>query len=233
MRHAQGGVGLLERDLRDVTGTQSEKLAFTAYFLNIFGLLQCGAFLLGPRGRVLFLNRLAADRLGNGLTVRENRLVAADRESDTRLQSSIAFALNFPGTSGASATLLEIRRAAGMPLLARILRLQESIRPALNGASLLLFAFDPETRQTPPADLLMRMFGLTPAEAEVAIGIASGKRPAEIANDRSVKLETIRTHSKAIFGKTRTRGQVELATLLTRLALLVPHQESNLPSKES
>jgi DNA-binding CsgD family transcriptional regulator len=160
-------------------------------------------------------------------------LVAADRESDTRLQSSIAFALNLPGTSGASATLLEIRRAAGMPLLVRILRLQESIRLALNGASLLLFAFDPETRQTPPADLLMRMFGLTPTEAEVAIGIASGKRLDAIAAERGSKVETVRVHSKKVFAKTRTRGQVELATLLTRLALVGRHQERDLPSKES
>jgi DNA-binding CsgD family transcriptional regulator len=210
---------------------RAERFVFAAHVLNIIGILQCGGFLLDPAKRVLFLNRIAANHLGNGIILRSSHLVATDRESDARLQSSLELASSLTESSDVLATWLEVHRAVNAPLLVRILRLQESIRPALNGASLLLFAFDPEVRQTPPADLLIGMFDLTPAEAEVAIGIASGKRAAEIADDRGVKLETVRTHSKAIFGKTRTRGQAELAALLTRLALLVPHQEGGLPQQ--
>ncbi len=74
----------------------------------------------------------------------------------------------------------------------------------------------------------MRMFALTRAEAEVAIGIACGRRVAEIAVDRGVKVETVRTHSKTVFGKTRTRGQAELAALLARLAFLAPQPEAGM-----
>jgi DNA-binding CsgD family transcriptional regulator len=206
---------------------RTEEFAFAADILSIIGSLQCGGFLLDPSKRVLSLNAIAAHRLGDGLALRRNRLVATERESDARLQSLIEQALNLTGSSDAPATWLELHRAAGTPLLLRILWLQESMRPALNGASLLLVTFDPEIRQAPPVDMLARMFALTRAEAEVATAIASGRRVAEIAADRGVNVETVRTHSKVAFAKTRTRGQTELAALLTRLAFLVPPGEAD------
>jgi len=154
--------------------------------------------------------------------------VAIDRESDAQLERSVELTLSPAKTREGPATWLEIRRTASVPLLIRILRLGESVRPALNGASLLLVAFDPEIRQAPPADMLMRMFALTRAEAEVAIRIGCGKRVAEIAADRSVKVETVRSHSKMVFAKTRTHSQAELAALLSRLAFLVPYRKAGI-----
>jgi len=233
MHHVREGAGLREQDSRDVMRTQTEKFAFAAHILHIVGFLQCGGFLLDPIRRLLSLNPIAADFLDNGLILRANCLVATDRESDARLQSSIELALNLTESSDVPTTWLEINRADSVPLLIRILRLEESIGPALNGASLLLVAFDPEICQTPPADLLIRIFALTQAEAEVAIGIASGRRVAEIAADRGVKVETVRTHSKMAFAKTRTRSQAELATLLTRLAFVAPHRETGIGQAKS
>jgi DNA-binding CsgD family transcriptional regulator len=67
--------------------------------------------------------------------------------------------------------------------------------------------------------MLARLFNLTPAEVEIAISIARGKRVPEIATDRGVTNETVRTQSKAAFAKTGTQNQVELTSLLTRLAM--------------
>jgi DNA-binding CsgD family transcriptional regulator len=67
--------------------------------------------------------------------------------------------------------------------------------------------------------MLAEMLGLTPAEASVAAGIAAGRQLAEIAADRGIGVETVRSHSKMVFGKTQTRGQAGLAA---RLAMLVP-----------
>jgi DNA-binding CsgD family transcriptional regulator len=113
-----------------------------------------------------------------------------------------------------------LRRNLRLPLLVRVLRLGEGGHPALHSAGLLLVARDPELRQVPPVNMLSETFGLTDTEAGVALGIASGRQLAEIAADRGVKIETIRVHSKRVFGKTQTRGQAELAALLTRLAFL-------------
>jgi len=134
--------------------------------------------------------------------------------------------MNLTESVGAPATWLEVRRAANVPLLIRILGLQESVRPALNGASVLLVVVDPQSQQAPRADLLTRVFALTNAEAEVAIAIAHGRRIAQIAADRSVAVATVRTHAKMALAKTRTRSQAELAVLLTRLAFTAPHGEA-------
>src|SRR5262249_44110928 len=220
MRYRWGGAGPRELVSHDINRMPSEKLAFAAYVLNLVGWLECGGFLLDASRRVLSLNSIAAHRLGDGLKLRRDRLVATECESDARLQSSIEHALNLTGSSDAAATWLEIHRDSGVPLLIRILRLEENILPALNGASLLLVAFDPEMHPAPPADVLTRMFGLTRAEADVAIAIAHGRRIAEVAADRGAKVETVRRQSKMVFAKTRRRSQAELAALLTRLAIL-------------
>ncbi len=112
MRHARGGAGLRGQDLREVNRTRTEKFAFAAYVLDVIGFLDCGGFLLDTRGRVLFLNPIAAGRLGKGLILRENRLAAMDRESDTRLQSLIELALSLTESSNVFATWLEARRVA-------------------------------------------------------------------------------------------------------------------------
>jgi DNA-binding CsgD family transcriptional regulator len=108
----------------------------------------------------------------------------------------------------------------------RIFRFDENAQPALNSARLLLVSYDPEHFQVPPADMLTHMFGLTPTEASVAIGIVGGKHLADIAADRGVKTGTVRAHSKTVFAKTRTRGQAELAALVTRVAFLIPPRDA-------
>jgi DNA-binding CsgD family transcriptional regulator len=227
MLRASGIVGLCEHS-REITRMRAQKFAVAACVLNIMGFLRCGGFLLDCKRRVLFLNPIAADYLGNGLTLRRDCLAATDRESDARLQRLIERALNLTDDADALSASIEVHRTANLPLLVRMLRLEENVRPALNWASLLLIAFDPEIRRAPPADMLARMFALTPAEAGVAIGIVGGRHLAEIAADRGVTTETVRAHSKTLFSKTRTRGQAELAALLTRLAFLVAHHEAGI-----
>jgi len=96
----------------------------------------------------------------------------------------------------------------------------------LDSARLLLVSYHPESCQVPPADMLSHMFGLTPADASAAIGIVGGRQLAEIAADRGVKTGTVRVHSKTVFAKTRTRGQAELAALVTRVAFLIPPRDA-------
>jgi len=186
-----------------------------ACMLSVIGFMHCGGFLLDDTRKVLSCNSIAAHHLGDGLIVRGERLMAMDRESDDRLQSLLGLGSEPPEGPDASAAL---RRHSRLPLVVRVLRLDAVVRQACNAASLLL-VMDPEVRQAPSPDLLCRMFGLTPAEVRIAIGIAGGKSLAEIAADHGLKIGTVRFHSKAVFAKTHTRGQAELAVLLTRLAV--------------
>jgi DNA-binding NarL/FixJ family response regulator len=228
MTRASAEAGLHEFDTRDAVRMRTAKFAVATHLLHIIALFQCGGLLLDPRGNVLSLNPIAAASLGNGLVVRGNRLGATDRASDARLQNAVKLVLNLTGSAEVPATTIEIHRIGHLPLLTHFLRLDESIRSVLHGASLLLVTFDPEIRRAPRADILTQLFDLTPAEADVAIGIAGGKRAPEIATDRGVKIDTVRTQSKAALSKTGSQNQVELAALLTRVAFFGPQHVTNL-----
>jgi DNA-binding CsgD family transcriptional regulator len=227
MTRTSAEAGPHECDTHDAVRMPAAKFAVAAHLLHIVALFQCGGFLLDPGGNVLSLNRIAEASLGNGLIVRGNRLMASDRASDARFKSVVELVSNVNGSAEAPATSVEIQRAGRLPLLAYLLRLDVGVRPAVNGASLLLITFDPEIRHAPATDMLTRLFDLTATEAEVAVGIGGGKRLDSIAAERGSKVDTVRVHSKKVFAKTRTRGQVELAALLARLAIVMTGDQVN------
>lgn len=70
---------------------------------------------------------------------------------------------------------------------------------------------------TDGAEVLMRHFGLTRAEAEVALALHSGRTLAEIAGDRGASPHTVRSQSKAILAKCGVRRQAELVGLIGRM----------------
>jgi DNA-binding CsgD family transcriptional regulator len=82
------------------------------------------------------------------------------------------------------------------------------------GVAAVLMVDDPERALVPPAGWLERLYGLTPAEARVAVRIADGLAPREVAAELGVRYETVRTQLKCIFSKTRTSRQSALARLV-------------------
>jgi DNA-binding CsgD family transcriptional regulator len=74
-----------------------------------------------------------------------------------------------------------------------------------------------------PTDLLQRHFGLTPAEARVALHLVAGETLRSAEAKLSITYEIARTHLKNIFGKTGTCRQAELVmVILTALPLELP-----------
>jgi len=67
-------------------------------------------------------------------------------------------------------------------------------------------------------DLAINTWGLTEAEARVAVRLAEGVALAKIAQEFSVSYSTVRSQLLSIFVKTQTRRQGELITLLLRAA---------------
>lgn len=196
-----------------------------AGILNLFESLGYGAFLVDHERRLVARNTLAGDCLRAGLTLRGQRVAASDHLSDMSLQSSITAMLKTSAANGR--TVVGVRRRCGQPLLVQIMRLGPVVPQAFNSRWLLLVTYDPirSIWRAPPIDILAGPLGLTPAEAAVAVGLAAGKSLAEIAEERGVKTETTRAHLKAIFGKTGTRRQVQLAALLTHMTVFVGHSE--------
>lgn len=77
-----------------------------------------------------------------------------------------------------------------------------------------LFARDPERHPAPRPDMVQRLFGLTPAEARLAISLARGCDLNEATSEHSLTLSSARTYLKNIFSKTGTNRQAELVRLL-------------------
>ncbi|MFB0875631.1 MULTISPECIES: helix-turn-helix transcriptional regulator [unclassified Sphingobium] len=70
-----------------------------------------------------------------------------------------------------------------------------------------------------PRHLLMQAFGLSPAEAAVALDLASGMTANEIAAGRGVSTETVRAQVRAVLQKTGVSKATALATLIGRFNL--------------
>ncbi len=66
----------------------------------------------------------------------------------------------------------------------------------------------------PTALILHALFDLTPAEARIAGALARGLTLEQIALQYAVTLETVRSQTKAIFAKTGTHRQAQVAALL-------------------
>lgn len=67
------------------------------------------------------------------------------------------------------------------------------------------------------AFLLGHAFDLTPAEAQVAVAMASGARPEEIARRRSVSSQTVRTQVRSLYAKLDVSREADLVRVLAAL----------------
>ena len=73
---------------------------------------------------------------------------------------------------------------------------------------------DPEDLPRDPGLHLARLYGLTPAEARVALAVAEGSGVEQAARALRIGSATVRTHLQRCFAKTSTHRQAELARLV-------------------
>jgi DNA-binding CsgD family transcriptional regulator len=83
--------------------------------------------------------------------------------------------------------------------------------------AVVVFASDPErTPEFPPARL-SRLYGLTPAEAQLALQVAGGHDLREIAATSKRTMNTVRTQLKQVFHKTGVKRQAQLMRLVLQI----------------
>lgn len=83
-----------------------------------------------------------------------------------------------------------------------------------------LMLLDLETAPEGDSFALRQIFGLSPAEARLALSLGSGETLAEAAEAYGVSVATARAQLKAIFQKTGVRRQAGLVLLISRLCVL-------------
>lgn len=79
---------------------------------------------------------------------------------------------------------------------------------------------DRENKSAANPDTLQRMFGLTSAETHLALRLAQGDAPLDIARSWCLSRTTIRSQLASLFAKTETKRQAELVALLGRISVL-------------
>ena len=72
----------------------------------------------------------------------------------------------------------------------------------------------------PSEELLAALFGLSRAEARLALGLLMGRSAAEYARHAGVGMATIRSQLHSIFSKTGVRRQAQLVALLSKVPVL-------------
>jgi DNA-binding CsgD family transcriptional regulator len=178
-----------------------------------------GIVLLDKGGNTVFANRAARDMATrNDAFAIERDGVRALRNGDGKsLQALIAEAAEqavgpAPGQTG----VLRLTRRSGkrdyVIVVARLPRRYGVFAPW--AAAICLLIFDPDARPELPQDLLQRVYGLTTAEARIAVKLLSCGTLEAAAKDLGVAITTARFHLASVFRKTGTERQTDLIRLL-------------------
>ena len=193
---------------------------------SLTGLLdnrKSGVIQLDWRGQIVAANDAAHDllRRGDGLFDHGGTLRAWSPSDDADLQKLLGRALPRFGSQGAGGSMT-VRRASLLPrLVLRISPVGNSQQdfPSLRVAAIVLVV-DPARRARIDPELISDVFGLTPAEGQVAALLAEGKTVREIAAATGRKESTIRWHLHHICSKHGISRQAELVQLVLSLAVV-------------
>jgi DNA-binding CsgD family transcriptional regulator len=120
---------------------------------------------------------------------------------------------------GGALTLARGQRRRPLQVFVTPLRLSD---PNRSGVRALVMATDPDKTVVFPDTILRQLYGLTPAETEVANGLLTGFSVEEIARVRRVSISTVRSQLSSLLSKTGVKGQNDLMRLLATLPQNAP-----------
>jgi DNA-binding CsgD family transcriptional regulator len=158
-------------------------------------------------------------RADDGVQIRSGRIAATSSPADRKLYRAIHLALIDDGQHIRSGHWFTCGRPSGKrPYVIHVLPLHRAgIDEVLRQETALVVIIDLDHEPRSAAMILRRLYGLTNAEAEVALRIAQGVDLKQIAEELSVTFTTVRTHLQHVFDKTDTHRQPELVRLLLTL----------------
>lgn len=195
-----------------------------ARMAEVLDALRCGVILTNGEGTILHANRAAEDMLVNGAVLQGagGILRAKAPAAAQELRKAIRLAARDEAMLGKTGLAVRLTGPEG-PLLAHVLPMAGSeLRTRLQPeaiAAVFIGASTTAALDVAPADakeFLRRRYGLTPAEADVALEILKGDGREAAAARLGISTTTVRTHLSHIFEKTGVRRQAELVRLLMR-----------------
>jgi DNA-binding CsgD family transcriptional regulator len=175
-----------------------------------------GIVVVGAGSVVTQLNS-AAERIlkcGDGLCIRSGSVEATSASANAELRRSIVGALLEHESSPSGGNSFLCRRPSGKrPYVIHVLPFSTATEK-MSAPRALVVLVDPEQQPEPPTRLLTRVYGLTNAEADVAVRVLRGEGLKPISEQLSLSMATVKTHLQHIFDKTETHRQAELVRLL-------------------
>jgi DNA-binding CsgD family transcriptional regulator len=176
-------------------------------------------FGLSAKGKILFCNQTGRQLLaeGDGLSAKENRLVADQPAQDTELQFLVAQAAATGAGFSSTGALLIDRRSGKPAIRLTLMPFAGNLLVHISEVATLVFIDDPAKKPMSRAIALRKLFRLSPAETRLADLLAGGVELAAAAERLRMTRETARFHLKSIFHKTGLKRQVDLVRLVLSL----------------
>lgn len=192
--------------------------------------IKAGVLLVGESGETIFTNR-AAHRIleeEDGLRLKKPvgskhwRLLANNNPTQARIDAAIrsatsrdivevdhfAHSITVPRPSGRTPFALQFSA----------LREQNEFGAGTDTARAIVFITDAAANISASSDTLVRLLGLTPAEARLAVALCDGVSLQRAANHLGISPNTAKTQLKQIYQKTEVGSRASLVRLMIALA---------------
>lgn len=173
---------------------------------------------LDRRKQIVFANRRARElhAEADGVQLRSGGIALARKHDDDRLQSLIAQAKSAAASAISPDSAMRVERPSGKRAYTVLVGPMSGTYPVVSStrAAVCVVITDPERHVTLPAKRLQEAFGLTAAEARLAVALATGQELRGAAEQFGITYGTARVCLSQIFQKTDTRRQAELMRLL-------------------
>ena len=197
----------------------AEAEACRAAVLHSLDRLAIGVLLLDGAGLLLTANRAGRRILDarDGLACQGTELRAATPAASRRLRDAVTAAAALVPMVTSS---LPLHRPSGAcAYVARASAVPASLRGEPGRPAVILFVSEPDKGPVGDPCLLAELYGLTPAEARLAVALAAGEDLRAIGARLGVSPNTVRTQLRHVFEKTGTGRQAELVAVVLATAL--------------
>jgi DNA-binding CsgD family transcriptional regulator len=221
--------GPFEQDDKRILAQISRRLSETAALsqavgrsvltatINALNLVRQPAVILDRLSFVLDANAAAEQVFDSEIRVCNRRLTVTDRRARADLERLADAVRAADDATPLPTDPIVVRREMKPPVLIRVLPIEAAARSPFLGARALLMLLDLSDHKPPPSRMLATSFGLTAAEAKLAGLIGAGEKIERAAERLGISAHTARTQLKAVFGKTDTHRQAELAAFIAKL----------------
>ena len=182
--------------------------------LEAFELSGSAVILLDRTGKVLRINRAAERVIGPDLQIIQGRVVPRQSDAAAALNRALHALL---WNSAPSTKPVVLPRLGRVALLAYPVRLAAVSVDALAPCQAAIVLHDPEERLMPSHEALKACYGLTEAEARLAVRLASGADLSDAADELEISKTTARNQLAAAMRKMDVNRQAELVATIARL----------------